>query len=171
MRYVHYNATNKIAQTSKRIVKLQKNQLMQKWRLEQHHSIPFWGLDDIYKILTAPNGFEFTLCQLVMSIKLGLEYITPLFDAINEYPEGEVVIICDISMKAEAEEILFRLGIYGVLVFGSVAWESFTVSYKKVWNPINTAPLVVVPLKETHQPLPPTIALIVNTPSVEFLTT
>ena len=34
MRYVPYNATHKIAQTSKRIVKLQNNRLMQKWRLE-----------------------------------------------------------------------------------------------------------------------------------------
>ena len=41
MRYVPYNATNKVAQTSKCIVKLQKTRLMQKWRLEQHHSIPF----------------------------------------------------------------------------------------------------------------------------------
>ena len=41
MRYVPYNTTHKIAQISKRIVMLQKNRLMQKWRLKQHHSIPF----------------------------------------------------------------------------------------------------------------------------------
>ena len=34
MGYVPYKSTYKIAQTNKRIVKLQKNQLMQKWRLE-----------------------------------------------------------------------------------------------------------------------------------------
>ena len=55
MRYDSYDATQKIAQTSKFIAKLQKDRLMQKWCLEQHHSIPFWGLDDIYTILTKPN--------------------------------------------------------------------------------------------------------------------
>ena len=110
---------------------------MQKWRLEQHHSIPFWGL---YKILTAPNGFEFTLCQVVMSIKLGVDYITPLFVAIDVSPEGEVVIICDISMKAEAEGILSHLGIYIALVFSSVAWKAFTVTYKASMEPYQYCP-------------------------------
>ena len=41
MHYVPYKATHKITQTNKCVVKLQKNRLMQKWRLEQHHSIPF----------------------------------------------------------------------------------------------------------------------------------
>ena len=140
MRYVSYNATNNIAQTSKHIMKLQKNQLMQKWRLEQHHSIPFWGLDNIYKILTAPNGFEFTHCQVVMSIKLGVDYITPLFVAIDVSAEGKVVIICNICMKAEAERILFYLGIYVALVFSSVAWEAFTVSYKTSMEPYQYCP-------------------------------
>ena len=135
LRYVPYNATNKIAQTSKLIVKLQKNWLMQKWRLEQHHSIPFWGLDNIYKILTAPNGFEFTLCQVVMSIKSGVDYITPLCVAIDVSIEGEVVIICDISMKAEADRTLSHLGVYVALGFGSVAWRAFTVSYKVIVEP------------------------------------
>ena len=90
---------------------------MHKWRLEQYHSISFWGLDDIYKILKAPNGFEFTLCQVVMSIKLGVDYITPLFVAIDVSTEGEVIIVCDISMKAGAEGILSHLGIYAAHVW------------------------------------------------------
>ena len=61
------------AQTSKCMVKLKKNRLMHKWHLQQHHPIPFWGLDNIYKIFKAPNSFEFTLCQVVMSIRLGVE--------------------------------------------------------------------------------------------------
>ena len=140
MRYVPYNATNKIAQTRKHMVKLQKNRLMQRWRLEQHHSIPFRGLDDIFRILKAPNGFKFTLCQVVMSIKSGVDYITPLFVAIDVSTEGEVVIICDINMKAEAEGILSHLGIYVALVFGSVAWEAFTVSYKASIEPYQYCP-------------------------------
>ena len=65
-----------------------------------------------------------------MSIKSGVDYTTPLFVVINVSMEGEVVIVCDISMKAEAEEILFHLGIYVALIFGSIVWEAFTVSYK-----------------------------------------
>ena len=95
---------------------------MQKWCLEQHHSIPFWGLDNIYKILIAPNGFKFTIYQVVMSIKSVVDYITPLFIATNVSPEGDVVIIYDINMKAEAEAegILSHFGIYAALIFGSV---------------------------------------------------
>ena len=102
-------------------MKLQKNKLVYKWHLQQHHPIPFWGLNDIYKILKAPNDFEFTLCQVVMSIKLGIDYVTPLFVAINVSMKGEVVIVCDISMKEEAEGILSHLRIYVALVFGSFA--------------------------------------------------
>ena len=64
-----------------------------------------------------------------------MDYITPLFVAINVSTEGEVVIICDMSMKTEVEGILSHLGIYIVLVFGSVAWEVFTVSYKASMEP------------------------------------
>ena len=56
-----------------------------------------------------------------MSIKSGVDYITPLFVAIDVSTEGEVVIICDISINSEAEGILSHLGIYGSLVFGSIA--------------------------------------------------
>ena len=129
MRYVPYKATHKIAQTNKHTVKLQQNWLIQKWRLAQHHSIPFWGLDNIYKHLTAPNGFKFTICQVVVSIKLVEDLITPLFIAIDVSPEGDVIIICDISMKEEAEGLLSHFGIYVAVIFGSDVWEAFTVSY------------------------------------------
>ena len=135
MRYVPYNATHKITQTSKSIVKLQKNRLIHKWRQEQHHSIPFWGFDNIYKVLIAPNGFECTLYQVVISIKSGVDYITPLFLVIDVSPEGEVIITCDISMKTEAKGILSHLGIYVAFIFGSVVWQAFTVSYKDSMEP------------------------------------
>ena len=109
--------------------------------MQQHHPIPFWGLDDIYKALKAPNGFKFTLCQVVMSIKSGVDYITPLFVAIDESMEREVVIVCDISMKAKAEGILSHLGIYVALVFGSVAWKAFAVTYKASMEPYQYCPI------------------------------
>ena len=103
---------------------------MQKWRLEQHHSIPFWGLDNIYKILTSPNGTKFTICQVIMSIKLVEDLITPLFIGVNISSEGDVVIICDVSMKEEAEGLLSHFRIYVAVIFGSDMWEAITVLYK-----------------------------------------
>ena len=83
MRYVPFEATHKIAQTSKCAVQLQKSRLMQKWRLLQHHSIPFRGLDNIHKILTAPNRTKVTIYQVIMSIKLVKGLITPLFIGVD----------------------------------------------------------------------------------------
>ena len=81
-----------------------------------------------------------------MSIKLGVDFITPLFVAFDVSTEGEVVIICDIIMRSQCLT-------------------------KQVWNLTNTLSYVVVVLDVTHQPLPPTIALIVNSPPVDFLIT
>ena len=75
-----------------------------------------------------------------MSIKLGVDYITSRFVAIDMSPEGEVVIICDIGMKAEEEGIFSHLGIYVAPVFGSVAWEAFTMSYKESMEPYQNCP-------------------------------
>ena len=72
---------------------------MHKWRLEQHHTVPFWGLDNIYKALTAPNGAEFTICQVIISIKTVENLIPPLFVGVDVSPDSEVVIICDIGIK------------------------------------------------------------------------
>ena len=79
MPFVPYEATNNIAQTPNRAAKLQKSRLMQKWRLLQYHSIPFWGLHNIYKNQTAPNGTQLTICQVIKFIKLVEDHITPLF--------------------------------------------------------------------------------------------
>ena len=76
-----------------------------------------------------------------MSIKSGVDYITPLFVAINVSTKGEVVILCDIDMKAEAEGILSHLGIYVALVFGSVTWEAFIVTYKASMEPYQYYPI------------------------------
>ena len=102
-----------------------------------------------------------------MLIKSGVDYFTPLFVAIDVSTEGEVVIICDVSMKAEAEGIFSHLGIYVVLVLALLLGKRSQCLTKKVWNHTNTAPPVVVLLNVTHQPLPPTIALIVNFPSAD----
>ena len=68
------------------------------------------------------------------------DLITSLFIAVNIFLEGDVVIICDISMKAEEGGTLSHLGIYVALVFGSVAWEAFTVSYKASMEPYQYCP-------------------------------
>ena len=93
---------------------------MHQWHHDQHHSIPFWGLDNIYKILTAPNGTEFTICQVVMLTKPRQDFVTPLFVGIDISPQGDVVIICNIGMKDEAEAILSYFGIYLAVIFGSI---------------------------------------------------
>ena len=65
-----------------------------------------------------------------MSIKCKDDYISPMFLAVDVSLTNEVVIYCDIDMKAEAEALLSHLGIYMALIFGSVVWEAFTPQYK-----------------------------------------
>ena len=130
MRYVSYESTNVITQTPKLKAKLLKTRLMHQWHQDQHHSIPFWGLDNIYKILTTSNGAEFTIRQVVITTKCSHNLVTPLFVGIHVSPEGDVVIICDIGMKEEAEAMLSHFGIYLAVIFGSIVWEAFIVSYK-----------------------------------------
>mmetsp|Transcript_13319 Transcript_13319/g.13136 ORF Transcript_13319/g.13136 Transcript_13319/m.13136 type:complete len:304 (-) Transcript_13319:117-1028(-) len=132
MRYVPYKSTNVITHCPKRHAKLQKNRLMHQWHQDQHHAISFWGVDNIYRVLTAPNGAKFTICQVIMSTKSAQDLITPLFIGVNVSLEGNVIIICDIGIKgeAEAEAMLSHFGIYIAVIFGSVVWEAFTVSYK-----------------------------------------
>ena len=103
---------------------------MQQWMLQQHHSIPFWGLVSIYKLFITPNGHRFTICQVIMSTKSVQDHISPLFIGVDQSPKGDVVIICDISMKEEAGTLLSYFGIYLAVVFGSMVWESFTVVYR-----------------------------------------
>ena len=55
-----------------------------------------------------------------MSIKLVQDLITPLFVGVDVSPEGNVVIICDISMKEETEALLSHFGIYVAVIFGIV---------------------------------------------------
>ena len=118
--------TDNIAYTPKRSRKLQKNRITHKWSQERHHSIQFIGFSNIYQVLTAPNGDQFTLCQVIMSIKCRDDFISPMFIAVNVSPTGDVVIICDIDMKSEAEALLLHFGIYLALIFDSVVWEAFT---------------------------------------------
>ena len=76
----------------------------------------------------------------MMLIKTRLNYITPLFLAIDVSSEGKVFITCDISVKTEAEGILAHLGIYVAVVFGCVVWEGFTVQYKASMEPYYYCP-------------------------------
>ena len=76
-----------------------------------------------------------------MSIKLVEDLITPLFVQVDVSPEGDVVIICNISMKEEAEGLLSHFEIYAVIIFGSVVWKAFTVSYKTSMEPFQYCPV------------------------------
>ena len=89
-----------------------------------------WGFDHVYRVLTAPNGHEFTICQVIMSTKCSFDFITPLFIGVDVTPEGEVIVICSLDMKVEAESLLSHFGLYTAYIFGSVVWEAFTVEYK-----------------------------------------
>ena len=69
-----------------------------------------------------------------MSTKFPQDLITQLFVRVDVSPEGDVVIICDIDVKVEAEALLLHFGIYIAIIFGSVVWEAFTVGYKVTMN-------------------------------------
>ena len=120
----------KISKTPARNAQLQNSRLIHQWRLQQYHSIPFWGLVNIYKVLIAPNGHKFTICQVIISKKSIQDHISPLFTGVDQSLKGVVVIICDISIKEEAEALLSHFGIYLAVVFNSVIWEDFTVAYR-----------------------------------------
>ena len=89
-----------------------------------------WGIKNVYKVLTSPNGHTFTICYVIMTTKCSYDYITPLFLGVDVTPEGEVIIICSLSMKVEAESLLAHLGLYLAEIFGSFVWEAFTFEYK-----------------------------------------
>ena len=89
-----------------------------------------WGFNDVYRVLTAPNGHEFTIYQVIMSIKCFFNFITSLFLGVDVSPKGEVVVICSLGMKVEAESLLSHFGLYIAHIFCSVVWEAFIVEYK-----------------------------------------
>ena len=103
---------------------------MQQWILQQYHSIPFWDLGNIYRVLIAPNGHKFTICQVIMSTKFIQDHIFPLIISVDQSSKGNVIIIYDISIKEKAETLLSHFGIYLAVAFGSLAWEAFTVFYR-----------------------------------------
>ena len=88
------------------------------------------GFNNVYRVLAAPNGHEFTICQVIMSTKCSYDLITPLFLGVDVSSEGDVVIICSIDLKIEAESLLSHFGLYVAVIFGSVVWEAFTMEYK-----------------------------------------
>ena len=100
-----------------------------------------WGLKEVYKVLTAPNSHEFTICQVIMSTKCSYGYITPLFFGVDVTPEGDVIVICSLAMKIEAESLLAYLGLYLAKSFGSVVWEAFTFEYKLLMDCYQYCPI------------------------------
>ena len=58
-----------------------------------------------------------------MSTKCSHDLITPLFVGVDVSPEGDVIIICDIDLKVEAEALLLHFGIYTAVIFESVVWK------------------------------------------------
>ena len=54
----------------------------------------------------------------------------PLFVGVDVSPEGDVVIICGIDLKVEAEALLSHFGIYAAVISGSVVLAAFTVEYR-----------------------------------------
>ena len=141
MNYVPFQMTGKIMQTPKRYRQLQKNRLTHAWYQARHHGVPFTGFSNIHKILEAPNGTKFTLCQVIMSTKCSDDFITPMFVAVDELATGEVIITCDIGMKPEAEAFLSHFGVYAAYIFGSVVWEAFTVGYKMQMSDFQFCPI------------------------------
>ena len=127
MEYVPYKNTGETTPSPKRFAKIQKNRLIHQWYQQQHCTIKFWGFHNIYKVLTAPNGAEFTICQVIMSTKCSNDLITPLFVGVDVSLEGDVVIICNIDLRIKAEALLSHIGIYLAFIFGNVVWEAFTV--------------------------------------------
>ena len=69
-----------------------------------------------------------------MSTKYSDDLITPLFVGVDVSPEGDVIIICDIDLRIEAEALISHFGIYLAFIFGSVVWEAFTMGYKVKMN-------------------------------------
>ena len=65
-----------------------------------------------------------------MSTKCSFDYITPLFIGANVTPEREVIVICSLDMKTEAESLHAHFGLCVAHIFGSVVWEAFSVKYK-----------------------------------------
>ena len=120
MKYLTLNMTGNITLTLERSKNLQKNRNTHRWSQERHHPLKFIGFTNVYQVLIAPNGDQFTLCQVIMSVKCKDNYISPMFIAVNVSPTGDVIITYDIDMKDGAEALLSHFGILLALIFGSV---------------------------------------------------
>ena len=79
MKYIPCNNTGVIKRSPELFKRLQKTRMLHAWNQKNHHATSMWGLKDVYKVLTAPNGHKFTICQVIMSTKCSYDYITPLF--------------------------------------------------------------------------------------------
>ena len=88
MKYVPYNSTGVIKRSPELFCRLQKTRLLHSWNQKNHHATSMWGFNDVYRVLTAPNGHEFTICQVIMSTKCSFDFITPLFLGVDVSPEG-----------------------------------------------------------------------------------
>ena len=130
MKYVPYNSTGVIKRSPELFCQLQKTRLLHSWNQQNDHTISMRGFNDLFRGLIAPNSHEFTICQVIMFTKCSYDFITPLFIGVDVSPEGEVVYICSLDMKVEAESLLSHFGLYVAYIFGSVVLEAFTMEYK-----------------------------------------
>ena len=141
MKYVPYNNKGLLVKSADEVERLQKTRILHGWNQASHHPVVMEGFTDIYRVLTAPNGHKFTICQVIMSTKCSFDYITPLFAAVDVTPEGEVIVICTKDMKTEAESLLAHFGLYLAYIFGSVVWEAFSAYYKLKMDQYQYCPL------------------------------
>ena len=74
------------------------------------------------------NGAKFTICQVTVSTKCSHDLITPLFVGVDISPKVDVVIICNIDLKVEAEVLLSHFGIYAAVIFGSIVITTTTTT-------------------------------------------
>ena len=99
MKFVTCNAKGLITKSPDELRQLAKNRILHSWNQKKHHPVSMWGFTDIYIVLTAPYGHEFSICQVISTTKCSFDYITPLFVGVDVTPEGEVFFICSIDMK------------------------------------------------------------------------
>ena len=107
-----------------------------------------------------------------MSAKCSFDFVTPLFLGVDVSPEGEVVVICSLGMKVEAELLLAHFGLYVAHIFGSVVWEFGKPSHSNTnlsWTATSTVQSRIVPSRSTTLPLTQTKASIWNLPSAVLL--
>ena len=153
MKYIPYSGTGVIKIPPDLFRRLQKTRLLHSWNQKNHNATTMWGLKDVYKVLTAPNGHTFTICQVIMTTKCSYDYITPLFLSFDVIPEGEVINICSFSIKVEAESLLAHLGLYLAEILAASFGKPSHSNTNFGWIIISIALARTMPLRSITCPL------------------